>query len=131
MRRSHAPSQLSKRPRSLSSTATKKRRKRNCSSDSGSDSSSSEDENSAPKNLSSQRTTTGEAVSQHEAFIRSVLSKPFKVPIPGYVAGSSGRSLGWRRASGKRSLHDPDEPGALVLYTPPELPTGTVTDAVS
>ena len=65
-------------------------------------------------------------LSDHEAFVRSILVKPFKVPIPGYVPSGYGRSLGIRKAAGKRALHDPDAPGALVLYTPEPLPPGAL-----
>jgi len=61
------------------------------------------------------------SLSPHEALIKSLLNKPFKVPIPGYTKGSYGRSLGVRRAGGRQPLHDPFEDGALVLFTPPEL----------
>ena len=66
------------------------------------------------------------ALSDHEAFIRSILVKPFKVPIPGYVPSGYGRSLGIRKTAGKRALHDPDAPGALVLYAPEPLPPGAL-----
>ncbi|ODM96784.1 DNA repair and recombination protein RAD54-like [Orchesella cincta] len=117
MRRSRAPSQLAKRPRLSTS---RKRLNKGSSSD---DSDDSEDE----RKPTGVRAPLAE-LSKHEAFIRSVLNKPFKVPIPGYTGGNSGRSLGIRRASGKRALHDPDEPGALVLYEPPELPSGTISE---
>lgn len=41
--------------------------------------------------------------SQHEAFIRSILSKPFKVPIPNYQGPLGSRALGLKRA-GVRQL---------------------------
>ena len=59
-------------------------------------------------------------LSPHEALIRSLLNKPFKIPIPGYTGGSYGRSLGVRRSGGRQPLHDPYAEGALVLYDPPE-----------
>ncbi|XP_023363628.1 DNA repair and recombination protein RAD54-like [Otolemur garnettii] len=59
--------------------------------------------------------------SQHEAFIRSILSKPFKVPIPNYQGPLGFRALGLKRAGVRRALHDPLEEGALVLYEPPLL----------
>ncbi|XP_005398734.1 PREDICTED: DNA repair and recombination protein RAD54-like isoform X1 [Chinchilla lanigera] len=59
--------------------------------------------------------------SQHEAFIRSILSKPFKVPIPNYQGPLGLRALGLKRAGIRRALHDPLEEGALVLYEPPPL----------
>ena len=52
---------------------------------------------------------------------RSLLNKPFKIPIPGYTGGGYGRSLGVRRAGGRQPLHDPLAENALVLYDPPEL----------
>ncbi|XP_068095683.1 DNA repair and recombination protein RAD54-like isoform X2 [Hyperolius riggenbachi] len=58
---------------------------------------------------------------QHEAFIRSILSKPFKIPIPNYKGGLGIRALGIKKAGVRRALHDPYEEGALVLYEPPIL----------
>ncbi|KAK4312689.1 hypothetical protein Pmani_015897 [Petrolisthes manimaculis] len=58
----------------------------------------------------------------HEVFIRKILAQPFKVPIANYVSqGGFGRGLGIRRSGVRRPLHDPDEPGALVLYLPTQL----------
>ncbi|XP_029805030.1 DNA repair and recombination protein RAD54-like isoform X3 [Suricata suricatta] len=59
--------------------------------------------------------------SQHEAFIRSILSKPFKIPIPNYQGPLGSRALGLKRAGIRRALHDPLEEGALVLFEPPLL----------
>ncbi|XP_007885243.2 DNA repair and recombination protein RAD54-like isoform X2 [Callorhinchus milii] len=59
--------------------------------------------------------------SQHEAFIRSILAKPFRVPIPNYTGPLGLKALGIKRAGARRSLHDPYEEGALVLYEPPPL----------
>lgn len=83
-----------------------------------------------------------------EAFIRSILSKPFKIPILNYTgnihliftvvpqqvnasyswsvddlsAGSLGiRALGLKRAGVRKALHDPFAEDALVLYEPPTL----------
>ncbi|XP_048950385.1 DNA repair and recombination protein RAD54-like isoform X3 [Canis lupus baileyi] len=56
-----------------------------------------------------------------EAFIRSILSKPFKIPIPNYQGPLGFRALGLKRAGVRRALHDPLEEGALVLYEPPPL----------
>ncbi|KAL1470982.1 hypothetical protein MTO96_023903 [Rhipicephalus appendiculatus] len=53
-------------------------------------------------------------LSKHEAFIRSLLCKPYKVPIPNYVPSLQSRSLGLKRTSGPRPLHDPDEEARLV-----------------
>ena len=60
-------------------------------------------------------------LSPHEALIRSLLNKPFRVPIAGYSGGGYGRSLGVRRAGGRQPLHDPHAEGALVLHWPQEL----------
>jgi len=60
--------------------------------------------------------------SPHEALIKRLLHKPFKVPIKNYVpCAGHGRSLGVKRQGARQPLHDPAEEGALVLYTPPEL----------
>ncbi|EZA62787.1 hypothetical protein DMN91_007087 [Ooceraea biroi] len=58
-------------------------------------------------------------ISEHEERVRKLLSKPFKIPIPGYRL--SGRVLGVRLSGPRRPLHDPDEPNALIVYSPPEL----------
>ncbi|KAK0084275.1 hypothetical protein PV326_006328 [Microctonus aethiopoides] len=63
--------------------------------------------------------TNQEIISEHEEKIRKLLSKPFKIPIPGYEL--SGRSLGTRFSGPRRPLHDPYEANALVVYSPPEL----------
>ncbi|KAK7099702.1 DNA repair and recombination protein RAD54-like isoform X2 [Littorina saxatilis] len=61
-------------------------------------------------------------ITSHEALIRKLLSKPFKIPIPNYQGNSlQGRALGVRRQGTRQPLHDPDEDGALVLYAPTEL----------
>ncbi|XP_057371515.1 DNA repair and recombination protein RAD54-like [Daphnia carinata] len=57
----------------------------------------------------------------HEQLIKKILSKPFKIPIPNYSGPTLGKALGLRRAGIRQALHDPEEPGALILYTPPEL----------
>ncbi|XP_034036067.1 DNA repair and recombination protein RAD54-like [Thalassophryne amazonica] len=56
---------------------------------------------------------------KHEQFIRSILSKPFKVPIPNYTGLLGARALGVRRTEVRRALHDPFAEGALVLFEPP------------
>ncbi|XP_044054505.1 DNA repair and recombination protein RAD54-like isoform X2 [Siniperca chuatsi] len=58
---------------------------------------------------------------KHEAFIRSILSKPFKIPIPNYTGSLGIRALGLKRAGVRRALHDPFAEDALVLYEPPTL----------
>ncbi|XP_029905787.1 DNA repair and recombination protein RAD54-like [Myripristis murdjan] len=60
---------------------------------------------------------------KHEAFIRSILSRPFKVPIPNYTGALGIRALGLKRAGVRRALHDPFAEDALVLYEPPALST--------
>lgn len=57
----------------------------------------------------------------HEDFIKKILSKPFKIPIPNYKGPLAGRVLGIRRQGTRQPLHDPFEEGALILYSPPEL----------
>ncbi|XP_054275150.1 DNA repair and recombination protein RAD54-like [Macrosteles quadrilineatus] len=64
---------------------------------------------------------TPEQVSAHETLIKKLLSKPFKVPIANYQGPLGNRALGVRRDGVRRSLHDPEAPGALVLFTPPQL----------
>ncbi|KAL7059448.1 hypothetical protein AAHC03_013676 [Spirometra sp. Aus1] len=55
-----------------------------------------------------------------EALITSILVRPFKVPIPNYQAsGYETKALGVKRSGARVALHDPFEPDALVLYTPP------------
>ncbi|XP_037070372.1 DNA repair and recombination protein RAD54-like [Pollicipes pollicipes] len=61
-------------------------------------------------------------MSDYEAQLRRILSRPFKIPIPSYQGVRlADRRLGVRRAGARQPLHDPDEPGALVLFTPPPL----------
>ncbi|XP_029671739.1 DNA repair and recombination protein RAD54-like [Formica exsecta] len=63
--------------------------------------------------------TMQKIVSDHEERVRRLLSKPFKIPVPGYQL--SGRVLGLRLSGPRRPLHDPDDPNALIVYSPPEL----------
>ncbi|XP_010784100.1 DNA repair and recombination protein RAD54-like [Notothenia coriiceps] len=58
---------------------------------------------------------------KHEAFIRSILSKPFKIPIQNYTGVLGIRALGLKRAGVRKALHDPFAEDALVLYEPPIL----------
>ncbi|XP_030583572.1 DNA repair and recombination protein RAD54-like [Archocentrus centrarchus] len=58
---------------------------------------------------------------KHEAFIQSILSKPFKIPIPNYTGSLGIRALGLKRTGLRRPLHDPFAKDALVLYEPPAL----------
>ncbi|XP_012141551.1 DNA repair and recombination protein RAD54-like isoform X2 [Megachile rotundata] len=62
---------------------------------------------------------TQEVISEHEERVKKLLSKPFKIPIPGYQL--SGRTLGTRLSGPRRPLHDPNEANALIVYSPPEL----------
>ncbi|XP_060685884.1 DNA repair and recombination protein RAD54-like isoform X1 [Hemiscyllium ocellatum] len=120
MRRSLAPSQLAKRkPGQLSDDedVSPKRRKLVCERDNG--------ENFVSPFRKPLAQLTNRPVcldsSQHEAFIRSILSKPFRVPIPNYTGSLGLKALGIKRAGARRSLHDPYEEDALVLYEPPPL----------
>ncbi|XP_034193465.2 DNA repair and recombination protein RAD54-like okr isoform X2 [Osmia lignaria lignaria] len=62
---------------------------------------------------------TQEVISEHEERVKKLLSKPFKIPIPGYQL--SGRTLGTRLSGPRRPLHDPEEANALIVYSPPEI----------
>ncbi|XP_038616441.1 DNA repair and recombination protein RAD54-like [Tachyglossus aculeatus] len=127
MRRSQAPSQLAKRkPEGCGSSddedwhpdpAISKRRK------SGRETESPETFLSPFRRPLSQLSNRSLFLdgNQHEAFIRNVLSRPFRVPIPNYQGSLGLRALGTRRAGGRQPLHDPFEEGALVLYEPPAL----------
>ncbi|XP_056409312.1 DNA repair and recombination protein RAD54-like [Hyla sarda] len=122
MRRSLAPSQLAKRGRDVSSDdeewhEEKETPKRKRCSDAGPEMWISpyrrplESLTNRPVCVDSR---------EHEAFIRSILSRPFRVPIPDYKGGLGLRVLGIKKAGVRRALHDPDEEGALVLVYSPE-----------
>ena len=64
---------------------------------------------------------TSSVLSEHEQFLKSLINKQFKIPIPNYQASGAIRTLGTRRQGTRTSLHDPDEENALILYSPPEL----------
>ncbi|XP_067002345.1 DNA repair and recombination protein RAD54-like [Anabrus simplex] len=117
MRRSHAPSQAGKRR--LEDEVVQRTSKRGYNKDTKLVSRQPLHE------LSSQKPDGGlvtpERISFHEELIRKILSKPFKIPIPNYQGSSLSRSLGLAKNRCRRALHDPFEPGALVLYSPPEL----------
>ncbi|XP_050568202.1 DNA repair and recombination protein RAD54-like isoform X1 [Cygnus atratus] len=124
MRRSLAPSQLAKRKAGCEEEdwhpappATQKRRK------AGSETESGECYRSPFRKPLAQLTNGPHCLdsSQHEAFIRSILSKPFRIPIPNYKGPTGLRALGIKRAGLRSPLHDPFEEGALVLYEPPLL----------
>lgn len=61
------------------------------------------------------------ADTDYEALIARVLAKPFKCPVPDYVADTHGpsRCLGLKRNTVRRALHDPCACNALVLWSPP------------
>lgn len=107
MRRSLAPSYSNRSTESFKSPMIKlrKRKTRECNAPAP-----------IPKTLSL-------SLSDHETLIRQILSKPFQVPIPNYVSSYCSKSLGLKRSSIRRPLHDPDEPNALVLYRPPPVPS--------
>ncbi|KAM4574256.1 DNA repair and recombination protein RAD54-like isoform 2-T2 [Fundulus diaphanus] len=58
---------------------------------------------------------------KHEASIRNILSKPFKIPIPNYTGSLGSKALGLKHAGVRKALHDPFAEDALVLYEPPTL----------
>lgn len=123
MRRSLAPSQVLKRKKGFDEEeefgSRRKQKFRN--------GSQSEDHSTlvtrpilAP--LSTQMNTNcSTSFSVHEALIRKILAKPFKVPIPNYQGSTYSRGLGIKRKGPRRALHDPYEEDALVLHSPPEL----------
>ena len=55
-----------------------------------------------------------------DCIISKLLSKPFKIPIKDYKGPSLSRGLGIKRQQIRKSLHDPFEENALVLFEPPE-----------
>eukprot|EP00049_Salpingoeca_infusionum_P015532 m.303442 g.303442 ORF g.303442 m.303442 type:complete len:779 (+) comp15893_c0_seq5:229-2565(+) len=72
--------------------------------------------------VSSTLASSSAASLEHEATMARILKKPFKVPIPGYQGGCGGRTgLGVRKLAVRQALHDPNEEGAVILYTPPTL----------
>jgi len=58
--------------------------------------------------------------SPYEQIISKLLSKPFKIPIKDYNGPTLSRGLGVKRQQIRKSLHDPFEENALVLFEPPE-----------
>nr|XP_046248389.1 DNA repair and recombination protein RAD54-like [Scatophagus argus] len=123
MRRSLAPSQIAKRKQSGDScqdddwtfTSAEKRRK--------GDNEMREISTSPFRKPLTQLNNPPACVDgdKHEAFIRSILSKPFKIPIPNYTGSLGIRALGLKRAGVRKALHDPFAEDALVLYEPPNL----------
>lgn len=71
--------------------------------------------------LPAQENHGSSSFSAHEALIRKILAKPFKVPIPNYQGCTYAKGLGIKRKGPRRALHDPFEEDALVLYSPAEL----------
>jgi len=57
----------------------------------------------------------------HENYIKRLLSKPFKIPIPNYKGALGAKGLGVKRQLLRKPLHDPFEENALVLYAPPDI----------
>uniref|UniRef100_A0A1A9WX77 Helicase ATP-binding domain-containing protein n=1 Tax=Glossina brevipalpis TaxID=37001 RepID=A0A1A9WX77_9MUSC len=110
-RRSLAPSQQSsgKLKSNLNFiTPFRNKRKRNCNQESLSS-------NHQPQLLSL-------SAVEYEQAVAIILSRPFKVPIANYVPeySSGNRSLGLRRTTIRKALHDPLACNALVLYVPPD-----------
>ncbi|XP_033103595.1 DNA repair and recombination protein RAD54-like [Anneissia japonica] len=120
MRRQHAPSQLAlataKRKPSFDGRATNEGSK--CMKYGGGGLFPSTATRRPLESVSNKPTQT----SSHEDLIRKILSKPFKIPIPNYKGPTlANRGLGVRRQGAKQPLHDPNEEGALVLYSPPVM----------
>ncbi|XP_058820119.1 DNA repair and recombination protein RAD54-like [Topomyia yanbarensis] len=61
------------------------------------------------------------SASEYEMMILQILTRPFKIPIPNYVAEHTTRCLGMKRPAARRALHDPYACNSLVLYTPDDL----------
>lgn len=59
--------------------------------------------------------------SSQESSIQNLLSRPFKLSLPNYQGSRTHKVLGLRRVGSRGALYDPEEEGALVLYTPPDL----------
>lgn len=55
----------------------------------------------------------------YEEKIRAVLNRQYVCPVKGYTL--SGKALGCVRDIHRKAKYDPNEEGALILYTPPEL----------
>ncbi|KAL5275449.1 RAD54L family protein [Megaselia abdita] len=109
MRRSLAPSQTTGE---CFVSSTEKKRRRNCT-DKG-----KLKENKSPSNLPF---PTFQNLSEYESLIAKILNRPFKVPIADYVPEyCTNRSLGLKRSTIRRALHDPFSCNALVLFYPPE-----------
>uniref|UniRef100_A0A0P4W6W4 DNA repair and recombination protein RAD54-like n=2 Tax=Scylla olivacea TaxID=85551 RepID=A0A0P4W6W4_SCYOL len=111
MRRSLAPSQLHKRRLDCNQPLKRKKVLEDEDSDS---------QDRTPLSAINNTLPSARRTSSHEAFIRKILAKPFKIPIANYVSQGH-RGLGVRRSGVRQPLHDPDEPDALVLYRPKEL----------
>lgn len=114
MRRSLAPSQAAKRKESLDLREEEepdKRRNRD-SGDRGQQEGTSREPLTELNHQNRDR---------HEEFIRKILSKPFKVPLPHYTGAAAIRSLGLKRVGTRKSLHNPFAEDAVVLYEPPTL----------
>lgn len=58
---------------------------------------------------------------QKEDFIKSLLSKPFKVPLPNWTPGPNSRTLGIKGQGTRQALYDIDDENALILWSPPTL----------
>ncbi|VDN58976.1 unnamed protein product [Dracunculus medinensis] len=58
---------------------------------------------------------------KHEELIQKLLSRPFRVPVPGYISSGTAPALGLRHSTIRCALHDPYAEGALVLFTPPSM----------
>ncbi|KAM9761510.1 DNA repair and recombination protein RAD54-like [Menidia menidia] len=130
MRRSLAPSQVAKRKQSDDPedgdptwSSEKRRRGAEKEEEKKKKKKKEEEERSPPRKPLTQLNQRPVCVDadKHEAFIRSILSKPFKVPIANYSGPLGLRALGLKRSGVRKALHDPFAEDALVLYAPPAL----------
>lgn len=117
MRRSQAPSQLHAAKRMKLSGTTENLTSRT----SNKDNDPSHDNSNKGENTRTPLTN----LSDHETFIRSILVKPFKVPMAGYTGAFRGRSLGIRKTTGKRSLHVSRGLAKNVSVCPVPCPSNT------
>uniref|UniRef100_A0A224X7V6 DNA repair and recombination protein RAD54-like n=1 Tax=Panstrongylus lignarius TaxID=156445 RepID=A0A224X7V6_9HEMI len=121
MRRSHAPSQIAKRALQQTENLDFPVAKKSHLSLSMKSLVECKSYTTEKFELSNVTTDENPSISDHEARIRNLLSKPFRIPLIGYTGGTSGRVLGMRKDGVRRPLHDPQAPNALVLYVPPQL----------
>ncbi|XP_029943522.1 DNA repair and recombination protein RAD54-like [Salarias fasciatus] len=121
MRRSLAPSQVAKRKHGGDRSENEGRTRRTDKRTKGDNGGGEDRKPLTQLNSRDQDQDQDQDRDRHEEFIRRILSRPFKVPIPNYTGVPGARALGLKRAGIRKALHDPYEEDALVLYEPPVL----------